>query len=291
MSFAVFVRTNTLVAPNSYFPLTVKESYTNNGSFINLGNVGTTGLKISLRLSTPGSVFGLLDSGNALPIDFTDKLHHVGVTVNNGFTKFYLDGSVIASGNLSNGITANVTNTQIQFIGYEGSRWFNGQMQDMRMYNRTLTDTEMQTLATRQSVDDTGLMINMPMNDGTGVVPQDYSGNSLSITTGGFGVGWIVAGLSRKIGKTVTYGATLNSSIVLGQTLFRLLTVSGTVAVTISRRWTKSLIMSATTNIIVTLAKIFTRTGVVGYLGQSSKDAVLRQDDKSISIIEQRRLD
>src|SRR6185295_1497182 len=87
-------------------------------------------------------------SGSAIPLN---TWTHVAVTINGDLTTFYVNGQVAGAANQDRGDAIDNTSTGVS-IGreeYSGSlpagRWFfNGKLDDIRIYNRALTQAEIQ---------------------------------------------------------------------------------------------------------------------------------------------------
>jgi len=73
--------------------------------------------------------------------------HHVVATVSGTNGKVYLDGTLEGSGNVGN-IPVNTLDVYIGLAhpGRGSGFWFNGHIDDVRIYNRTLSDSEVQQL-------------------------------------------------------------------------------------------------------------------------------------------------
>jgi len=112
---------------------------------------GDTTPKDQLWTGNDTSVF----SGSSVPIG---SWTHVAVTISNNFTTYYLNGQLagLANQNRGNAIDSTATSVCIGREQYSGSlpagRWFfNGQMDDVRIYARILTAAEIQNLVTNTS--------------------------------------------------------------------------------------------------------------------------------------------
>jgi len=86
---------------------------------------------------------------------------HLCVTVANGVTKFYKNGIYLGEQSRGSGtVNSDAPNTMIGRETYAGGYFgFNGSIQDVRIYNHTLTPQEVKEISK-------GLVIHYPLNDG-----------------------------------------------------------------------------------------------------------------------------
>ena len=111
--------------------------------------------------------------------------HHLAITYdsNNGNVAIYIDGEVTASGTYNLG-TVNLYDSNLTdpvfHIGksYNERRWFNGDMAEVRLWNRALSADEINADGHFYSVpaNSNGLLAYWKL-DGTGTHVEDYSGN------------------------------------------------------------------------------------------------------------------
>ena len=66
-------------------------------------------------------------------------------TLMNGACRLYVDGTQVATRSTSGGITASTGPLSIGGNGVRTSEWFTGSIDDVRVYNRALTATEVGT--------------------------------------------------------------------------------------------------------------------------------------------------
>ena len=114
-----------------------------------------------------------------------DVWHHLAVTYdsNSGSVAVYIDGKTVASGSYQFGpvnlYDASLTDP-VFHIGksYNDTRWFNGDMAEVRIWNRALSADEINAKGHFYGVDATsdGLLAYWKLN-GTGTHVEDYSGN------------------------------------------------------------------------------------------------------------------
>jgi hypothetical protein len=107
---------------------------------------GDTNPKDQLWTGNDTSVF----SSNAVPIGVWS---HVAMTLNNNLTTYYLNGLLVAATNQDRGnvIDNSATSVAIGREQYTGAlpagRWFfNGQLDDVRIYDRALSQAEIQSV-------------------------------------------------------------------------------------------------------------------------------------------------
>ena len=114
-----------------------------------------------------------------------DVWHHLAITYDSstGYSVVYIDGSIVMDGenNLGPVSLYNPSLSDPTFhIGrsYNDNRWFNGEMAEVRIWNRALTSDEINANGHFYSVDPSsdGLIAYWKL-DGTDTHVQDYSGN------------------------------------------------------------------------------------------------------------------
>lgn len=156
------------------------------GDVINIGN------SVVLRVDVPGLGTGAsfydgttnysLDSGIFLA---DDQWHHVAYTIDDSTNRqvLYIDGVVVAEGNINATIVTPQTNTRIggHVSGVIPSRDFNGLIDDARVYKRALSIEEIASLATDQAAVSGSLSITVnPVNDATQVLNLDSDFNAIA---------------------------------------------------------------------------------------------------------------
>jgi len=105
----------------------------------------TTGLGLDkVQTEISGSVDLLPNYSMGLPTGYTDKSwHHFVVTFDNDKLRVYKDGVLVVFG------AAAVTYPAVlqdYFIGYKNNEWFEGSVDDLRFYSRTLTASDVTAL-------------------------------------------------------------------------------------------------------------------------------------------------
>ncbi|MCM1503044.1 MAG: DUF1735 and LamG domain-containing protein [Bacteroidales bacterium] len=126
-----------------------------------------------------------------------DRWYHIAVTFDRGIVKVYLDGKMKASGDFSGGdIQLKSVNFKVKhsdesdnqprcfWVGYsyDNDRSFNGSMAEVRMWNRALTEEEINApnhfykINTKDPSQMAGLVAYWKFNDKNGSTVKDYSG-------------------------------------------------------------------------------------------------------------------
>lgn len=124
-----------------------------------------------------GSLAGSQVNGTTTIND--DKWHNVCITRNNsnGEVKLYVDAQLDGSGPTGTGSLTQNTHARIGY-GYDGAALFQGLVDDVRVYNIVLTDTQLENLTQGSNDPDTSL------NDNNGVSStSDNSGPSSSTSS------------------------------------------------------------------------------------------------------------
>ncbi len=120
---------------------------------------------------------------------FNKWVHFIHV-YENGNTKYYVNGQLVLNWNHS---TLNTTDVlPLTFGRWGDSTFFNGMVDDVRVYNRALTETEAQSLFCDVEVAD-GLIGHWPFEDGAGTAATDIVGGNHGTLTGD--ASWVVSDL------------------------------------------------------------------------------------------------
>lgn len=179
LTVSFWMRTRSSTAPSTYYPPVNNGAYQTDGYQILLvNNSGTQRFHIRLNNSaaTATTSSAIVDTADAVD---TTQLHHYVWTFSNGTSKLYIDGILKKTVSHSAEYASIVYNVnRAMELGYDGSRWLNGWMDDFRMYGRVLSDTEVGDLYNNQIVDATSLSIHLPFNENSGTTASDISGNS-----------------------------------------------------------------------------------------------------------------
>ncbi len=131
--------------------------------------------------------------------------HVVGVVTSNEVTAVYVDGILQGSSAyvISGGVSRVLTNPLIFGTGFGGG--YAGSIDEVRIYNRALSQSEVSTLyksgvVVKRQANNLGLVGYWPMNEGDGTVASDFSGNRNSSQLSG-DTSWV----SGKLGEAVYF--------------------------------------------------------------------------------------
>ncbi|MEM6265023.1 MAG: LamG-like jellyroll fold domain-containing protein, partial [Bacteroidota bacterium] len=153
----------------------------NGGGLFQAGSTGSAGRDFSFR--TMGSdnlwrvqLWGAPDFDVTLP-NSKDEWHHYAITYDGNATRVFYDGQLIQQSNFN----LNTGNFPIRLGRWAGSR-FDGQIDEVRVWNKALSATTIQNWMTR-SIDAThpdyaNLLAYLPINEGQGTMTADASGNN-----------------------------------------------------------------------------------------------------------------
>lgn len=97
---------------------------------------GSTGKKLRFIRGSQGA--------NANTVYSLNEWHHVAVVFSKGVSTFYLDGHPDGSGNHSSSIPNNSLSLRIGTSHGSNNEFFKGALDDIRIYNRALSETEVQ---------------------------------------------------------------------------------------------------------------------------------------------------
>lgn len=129
-----------------------------------------------------GSSYTVSGTGDVL----IDTWFHIAFTWDGTTARSYLNG-VLQTGTSAtpaSGVTTGLS------LGNQSGAFWNGNMANVKLYTRVLTQTEITSLSLMQgdSVSSSGLWLDWTMDDGAGGSVSDYSGNSRTgtITSGSF---------------------------------------------------------------------------------------------------------
>lgn len=122
------------------------------------------------------------DPDFSLDVDFSsyyDKWVHI-VFVSGGdlqeYRAIYINGTLATSANAASGNSYPLSSLHIGgMFGY--TMMMEGSMHDLSIWKRMLTSAEVTLLSQEQPISNTSIIVNYPMNEGTGLVLNDRSGN------------------------------------------------------------------------------------------------------------------
>ncbi|MCB0396715.1 MAG: T9SS type A sorting domain-containing protein [Flavobacteriales bacterium] len=115
---------------------------------------------------------------NASVLD--NECHHVAVTRTGNLLTFYVDGEAIGTRNLSATANNTATSTGSVYVGKDnitGTSKFEGQISNVRIWDYARTATQISENMHSDVSLETGLQAYWKMNEGSGQVAQDYTGN------------------------------------------------------------------------------------------------------------------
>jgi hypothetical protein len=140
---------------------------------------------------------GSIDEGESDTEFFPGEWHHVAVTFDGKKARFYLDG--VEDGD--QGLDDLMTNLESLILGANlpAGSYFDGKLDEVAIYNDVLTEAEIGELMRYNSLDiDLGnIVLNWPMEEGSGTVVNDLSGKGITGTT--------VDGPTWAVGQVGTY--------------------------------------------------------------------------------------
>lgn len=133
------------------------------------------------RVSSFGLVVGGVYSELLSGIDFSSYIgspHHLVGTYDGSTKNIYSDGVLIAAQPLSGAI--GTAGTSLAYVGSSAgaSEFFNGVIDEVRVYSRALGAAEVADHSRGYFADNTGLVGYWPFDDGQGTVATDESGNA-----------------------------------------------------------------------------------------------------------------
>ena len=176
----------TTINRSSYAAITVSAWYKFEGSISDTYNalISSQGGDFFVGKNTGNSNIGVQEGGYNGSIAagtnaWDGNWHQITYTFSGGTGTVYLDGRNVGSGAFAGG-------TGLIWIGQEnevGGYDFNGKIDDVRVYSRALSPTEVSSLygstqATHVTATKTGLVGYWSFNEGVGTVIHDQSGNS-----------------------------------------------------------------------------------------------------------------
>ncbi|WP_288376330.1 endo-beta-N-acetylglucosaminidase H [uncultured Chryseobacterium sp.] len=150
-----------------------------NSAFLRLGDAGLANNKLQFVVSI-NNVQQKLASATALN---TNTWYHVAATYDGSNMKIYINGILDAT----KAQTGSVNSTGAFNVGYlyNTSRNFNGKIDEVRVWKRALSQTEISQNMCNVSVPATSLAAYWKFNEGSGSTVQDTSGNGVTLTLTG----------------------------------------------------------------------------------------------------------
>ncbi|PWN65456.1 endo-beta-N-acetylglucosaminidase H [Chryseobacterium viscerum] len=150
-----------------------------NSAFLRLGDAGLANNKLQFVVSI-NNVQQKLASATALN---ANTWYHVAATYDGANMKLYINGALDAT----KAQTGSVNSTGAFNVGYlyNTSRNFNGKVDEVRVWKRALSQTEISQNMCNVSVPATSLTAYWKFNEGSGSSVQDTSGNGVTLTLTG----------------------------------------------------------------------------------------------------------
>ena len=155
----------------------------------------------------------------------TNQWYFLAVTWDGTTAKAYINGNLDNSASASGTLTGDATTEG--WIGahrYGNSSWerTNGELSDVKVYNRALTQDEITTLYNGGNVTD-GLICHWDFHEGTGLTLGDVVGSNDGTITGAT---WVIVeqDLVKGLGKTLTEAVNFTDILSRSWTLIRTLT-------------------------------------------------------------------
>ncbi|MFS4471779.1 endo-beta-N-acetylglucosaminidase H [Chryseobacterium sp. T20] len=150
-----------------------------NSAFLRLGDASLANNKLQFVVSI-NNVQQKLASATALN---ANTWYHVAATYDGSNMKLYINGVLDAT----KAQTGSVNSTGAFNVGYlyNTSRNFNGKIDEVRVWKRALSQTEISQNMCNVSVPATSLAAYWKFNEGSGSTVQDTSGNGVSLTLTG----------------------------------------------------------------------------------------------------------
>lgn len=134
------------------------------------------GSRVGIVLSSDGQMF---DGDNESSSDVNDgSWHYVSFVIDGADIYIYIDG-VLDSNHTNTTFSSATASTSDGYIGGNfSSSYFNGNIAELTLWNKTLTQTEIQELMiSSPDINDSNLIAYWPLNEGAGIILKDYSIN------------------------------------------------------------------------------------------------------------------
>lgn len=150
-----------------------------NSAFLRLGDAGLANNKLQFVLSI-NNVQQKLASATALN---ANTWYHVAATYDGSAMKLYINGILDASKAQTGSVNSNGA-FNVGYL-YNTSRNFNGKVDEVRVWKRALSQTEISQNSCNVSVPASSLAAYWKFNEGNGSTVQDTSGNGVILTLTG----------------------------------------------------------------------------------------------------------
>jgi hypothetical protein len=153
------------------------------------GIVGKPGRNFNVWLHDNGAIAHRFHNGAATDAGIPDtppgaiawnQWHHVAITNDGTTAKTYIDGQLMAEGSSDEPLIVDRTPLYIgRHLDGEPRGYFNGQMSDIRIWNRARTAVEIEAeMSSRLTGEEDGLIAYWPLDEGSGVLLRDRTGRS-----------------------------------------------------------------------------------------------------------------
>ena len=151
---------------------------TSSQTLISVGDSETANETLHIRLENSDVRIGLAFDDVVVPWTVTTGWHHLAVIHNTStlLSELYIDGELIGSGTHSNPFIGN-TNFKMGSNGWSVSALFEGEMDDIRIWNVARTPTQILGNLTTQLSSASGLVASYGFNHPSGSLLADLSGN------------------------------------------------------------------------------------------------------------------
>ena len=180
LSFEGWIKPSSFKSASPYISsLMGTEVSDSNSAFLRLGDAGLANNKLQFVVSI-NNVQQKLASATALN---ANTWYHVAATYDGANMKLYINGVLDAT----KAQTGNVNSTGAFNVGYlyNTSRNFNGKIDEVRVWKRALSQTEISQNMCNVTVPATSLAAYWKFNEGSGSTVQDTSGNGVTLTLTG----------------------------------------------------------------------------------------------------------
>lgn len=150
-----------------------------NSAFLRLGDASLANNKLQFVVSI-NNTQQKLASNTALN---ANTWYHVAATYDGATMKLYINGTLDASKAQTGSVSSNGA-FNVGYL-YDASRNFNGKMDEVRVWKRALSQTEISQNMCNLSLPATSLAAYWKFDEGTGSSVQDNSGNGVTLTLSG----------------------------------------------------------------------------------------------------------
>jgi hypothetical protein len=195
---------------------------------IGWGNYGTLNQVTALRLTADGVQNYWWNNDLTVAVgDLTDGWHHVAASFDGSTRKIYVDGVKRAEATPIAGLHNVTTNGNFSIGKTWTTEYFDGEIDDVRVWNIARTDTQVaQFMNERLAGDEAGLVVYTRLDEGGGTVARDATANAVELGLlgapewSGSQAGVAVPLATTEATTAVALGsATLNGTVNLENTL------------------------------------------------------------------------